>query len=273
MDRMDNLEISQEMIDRLVDGELEDPARSVIIRRLEHDTVLCRQIALAFLEHQAWREVFSEHCSPSIVAEKQANLPPGLPQELSQIQRSSVGSPRCDSENLATLNSASTIETTWRHPKLVTLLWISAIAASFFFAFLGSWYVQSLMLQKTFPTDTAASKPGGALLAGGDSTGPTKGEDSSASPSHLEMVSVPLPIDESGTWATFEVPMISSSGGPIMEMIPAGMVPAEILESLVAEGHTVEQERRFVPVALPDGRESVVPIDQVRIRFVGGSKR
>ncbi|MGQ9504303.1 MAG: hypothetical protein ACUVQG_05805 [Thermogutta sp.] len=272
MDRMDNLEISQEMIDRLVDGELEEPARSVILRRLEHDAVLCRQIALAFLEHQAWREVFANPSSYFEPSERPTVAVGELPAGSAQILHSANDGRAGDAETFAPSKTVSSGEYTGRQSKARSLLWISAIAASFFFAFLGSWYIQSMLFQNRSPIKNP-SAPGGPLLANGSSTTPANREDTSVSPPHLEMVSVPLPIDESGTWATFEVPMISSPEGPIMEMIPAGMVPAEILESLVAEGHTVEQERRFVPVALPDGRESVVPIDQVRIQFVGDSKR
>jgi len=273
MDQMDHLNISQEMIDRLVDGELEEPVRSMILRRMEHDASLCRQVALAFLENQTWREVLSNQSFLSPISRKHEDLKPSPTVEEKQSEHAFTVASQNYGEDSATLNRATFPEKRYRRPRFALLLWVSAIAASFAVAFLGSWYLQSLILHHG-PTISGTSPPSeNGLLANGNTRDVESNKGSQPIHPQLEMVSVPLPIDEAGTLATLEIPLLSSPGGAIAEMVPAGMVPAEVLESLGAEGHIVEQERRFVPVALPDGRQSVVPIDQVRIRFVGGSKR
>lgn len=273
MDQMDHLKISREMIDRLVDGELEEPVRSVILRRMEHDASLCRQIALAFLENQAWREVLSDQSFLLPISRNYEGLKPSPAVEEKQSEHAfTVGRQGCG-DNSATSNSVPFVEERRRRPRFAPLLWISAIAASFVLAFLGSWYVQSWVLHHGPTISGIPPTTENGLLANGNSQDGEGNKRSQPLPQQVEMVSVPLPIDDAGTLATLEIPLLSSPSGPVAEMIPAGMVPEEVLESLGAEGHIVEQERRFVLVALPDGRESVVPIDQVRIRFVGGSRR
>ena len=34
-------------------------------------------------------------------------------------------------------------------------------------------------------------------------------------------------------------------------------------------GHQIEQQREFVPVPLKDGRQLVVPVDRVNVRYIG----
>ena len=273
MDQMDHLNISQEMIDRLVDGELEEPVRSVILRRLEHDATLCRRVALAFLENQTWREVLSNQSLLSAISRKHEDLKPSPTVEEKQSEHAFTVASQNSGEDSATSTLATFPEKRHGRPRFAALLWVSAIAASFALTFLGSWYVQSLILHHG-PTSSGTSSPTESGLLANENPRDVEGNIGSQTMyPQLQMVLVPLPIDEAGTLATLEIPLLSSPGGAIADMVPAGMVPAEVLESLGAEGHIVEQERRFVPVALPDGRQSVVPIDQVRIRFVGGSKR
>lgn len=48
-------------------------------------------------------------------------------------------------------------------------------------------------------------------------------------------------------------------------------IPADILRALERTGHRVERQRQLLPVPLEDGRQLVVPVDQVEIRYVGNS--
>lgn len=276
MSQQDHIDISQDIIDRLVDGELDEATRRAVLLRLEHDAILCRRIALAFLENQTWRDVFSNEVATSGTQTPRANLSSpasgialGVQSNLDDFtqKQTTLG----DGPDTANQSSPGK---PYRHSRLLKAAWIFAVAASFVVTFLGSWYVQSVWFR------APANKPTiGALSQKSDNVSVPDGshdigsqEESSSSEPRLELVSVPLPIDEAGTWATLEVPFISSSAAEVAEMMPAG-IPAEILESLSAQGHIVEQQRRFVPVSLPDGRQSIVPIDQVKIQFVGGFKK
>lgn len=278
MGQLDNDDISQEIIDRLVDGELEETIRATVLQRLEQDPVLCKRIAVAFLENQAWREAFSTHCSALATrTTSEGSLENLSPTKGGTGSKSSESAPaELTSEGCSPQPIRASAEKPRFGLRVSTLGWIIAVAASFVFAFLASFYVQSFWLTRTRQAPTLS---GGSLAARGgrassenQSVASASGE-SISTPTRVEMVSVPLPIDDAGTWATMEVPFISSPGAGIAEVLPGGVIPAEILESLGAQGHIVEQERRFVPVALPDGRQSIVPIDQVRIRFVDWPKR
>jgi len=276
MSQQDHIEISQDIIDRLVDGELDEATRRAVLSRLEHDAILCRRIALAFLENQTWRDVFSNEVATSGMQKPRANLGSPASGIALGVQSKSDGFTQSQTtlgDGPDTANQSSPGKP-HRNSRLLTAAWIFAVAASFVITFLGSWYVQSVWFRQPAnkPTIGALSqKSDNASVPGGSHDISSQKESSSSEP-RLELVSVPLPIDEAGTWATLEVPFISSSAAEVAEMMPAG-IPAEILESLSAQGHIVEQQRRFVPVSLPDGRQSIVPIDQVKIQFVGGFKK
>jgi hypothetical protein len=48
-----------------------------------------------------------------------------------------------------------------------------------------------------------------------------------------------------------------------------GPIPPEVLQALKRRGHEVQQRRDLVPLRLKDGRQLVVPIDQVDVQYVG----
>ena len=52
------------LIDRLVDGELDNASRAAILAKLDTDPDGWKRCALAFLEAQAWRGAISEHAAP-----------------------------------------------------------------------------------------------------------------------------------------------------------------------------------------------------------------
>lgn len=278
MDQFDNENISQEIIDRLVDGELDETVRAAVLRRLEADPLLCKRIAIAFLENQAWREAFSTYCSalaPRTKSEGSLGTQ-FFEKRRREAQSNEIGPGEALSKDTLPQIIKPSADMPRRCPQVSTLGWLVAVAASFILAFLASWYIQSFWLtgaryKPTLSAGSLAANQG--QVSSENQAVPVKPDGPMAVSPHIEMVSVPLPVDDAGTWATMEVPFISFPGAEVTEVLPGGMIPTEILESLGAQGHVVEQERRFVPVALPDGRQSVVPIDQVRIRFVDRPKR
>jgi hypothetical protein len=46
-------------------------------------------------------------------------------------------------------------------------------------------------------------------------------------------------------------------------------IPADIVQALERTGHRIQRERQLMPVPLEDGRQLVVPVDQVDIHYVG----
>ena len=46
-------------------------------------------------------------------------------------------------------------------------------------------------------------------------------------------------------------------------------IPDDVMQALSRTGHQIEQHRELVPVPLKDGRQLVVPVDQVDVHYVG----
>ena len=46
-------------------------------------------------------------------------------------------------------------------------------------------------------------------------------------------------------------------------------IPDNVLQALDRTGHKVEQQRELVSVPLKDGRQLVVPVDRVKVHYVG----
>jgi hypothetical protein len=53
----------------------------------------------------------------------------------------------------------------------------------------------------------------------------------------------------------------------LKNMPPA--IPDDVRQAFNRTGHQVEQQRELVPVPLQDGRQLVVPVDQVKVHYVG----
>jgi hypothetical protein len=117
--------VSDELLDRLVDNELEEPQREKLLRQLELHPEGWRRCAWAFLEAQTWSSSLRGLASPTLVSEKaqeekwSAPIPSGAAVDVSG--RTAVG------------NRAS-----WS--------WLS-LAASGLVAFSLGWLSQELLLR------------------------------------------------------------------------------------------------------------------------------
>ena len=271
-------QVSQELIDRLVDGELDESQRRWLLERLDSDHELCRRVLRAFLESQAWRVSFAPPLvthAAAVVQSLQAVGQWSQTAELGhpdEIQNGGQVSASRRVEKMDSGSKALAAKARKRWSPLGVLLGVSAVAASFALAFVASWIVQSHFLLQ-HPQSGPIVAPGGVVastqLQPAEAKSLQQGGQSSGESLPMEMVSVPVPVDDGGTWAPMEVPVFSSPDSGLVDVIPGGVMPQEVLDSLRAQGHTVEQERKFLPVVLPDGRQSIIPVDQVRIRFVG----
>ncbi len=83
----------------------------------------------------------------------------------------------------------------------------------------------------------------------------------------FQMVAVPVAIANDGTLTTVDVPVIPVADGEQLNLWPESAVPTEVLDVLGKSGHVIRQKRQLVPVFLPDGRQTIVPVDQVEIQF------
>lgn len=228
--------LDEHLFDLLADGELSDEARREFLARLDRESDGWRRCALAFLEAQAWRgetrSMVREAMSP--VVEKSAeNISPSKPQRAR----------RGDS---------------WLNLSPGTM-W--AMAASFLIAFLlgtgwrGGWGEAGPEVQQganNIANDPAKSPNVDAKIA----TASTLPEDmkllvrggSQETPADIE-----LPVFEAGKLDPFW-----------LENRPSPM-PENVVRQLEQMGHQVKQQRRMMRVNLDDGRQMIVPVDQVEV--------
>ena len=93
---------------------------------------------------------------------------------------------------------------------------------------------------------------------------------SGVGPSPWHIVTVSAPSDGQHPRASIDVPAIERDNVDekwVRSVPPA--IPANVLQALARTGHQIEQQREFVRVPLKDGRQLVVPVDRVNVRYVG----
>jgi hypothetical protein len=226
--------VDDRRLDRLVDGELDERDRRALLVQLEQEPEGWRRCALAFLESQCWRK------------ELGAVVPPAACQP---------AAPRPPRRN------------TWLR-RLATPL---AMAASFLAALL-----LGMQVRQTWHGGPSGPGPATDQLAARDRAkidiprqGPPAGpEEPFTSP--WQMVALSAPDGPDGDRQTIRLPAVvrDQLDERWMESFPAA-VPADVLRSLERTGHQVQQRRGLLPVQMKDGRQLVVPVDQVEVRFVG----
>jgi hypothetical protein len=85
-----------------------------------------------------------------------------------------------------------------------------------------------------------------------------------------EMVRLYLAGDTPGTFHEVDLPLLEATdGGSALLADGPSFIPQQVRRTLERMGHEVQEQRQFVPVQLSDGREAVVPVDDVLVRFVG----
>ena len=95
-----------------------------------------------------------------------------------------------------------------------------------------------------------------------------------ASTNPWHTVSVSLPGDgPQGQGQTIQVPALDASKGGTIDPswdkhLPASL-PRDVLEALERTGHIVQMHRELVPIRMNDGRQLVLPVEKVDIRYVG----
>lgn len=234
----DPLALDDLTLDLLVDGELSPAARRDLLARLDSIPGGWRRCALAFLEAQSWREDFGAISRPP---ERRPMSPPAQPVR-----------------HLRTLHSLGTV---------------AAMAASFLLA-LGL----SFLVRNGWPSAASLETPG--PVAAVDKTNeapalpaPAAEEAMPSRPSNWNLTG--------GPWETVTLPV--SNGADPLELpateretfderwwnhLPSA-IPHEMLQALEQSGHQVDLRRRLMPFPMKDGRQLVVPVDQVDVHYVG----
>ena len=84
------------------------------------------------------------------------------------------------------------------------------------------------------------------------------------------MVTVAAPGGSANAGAALRVPAVERDkiDPEWLRSLPSA-IPDDVMQALNRTGHQIEQQRELVPVPLQDGRQLVVPVDQVKVHYVG----
>jgi hypothetical protein len=232
------------IFDRLADGELSESERRALLASLDAEPEGWRRCAMAFLEAQTWRDSFGELTH---TMRKPAELP-------------TLGAPPPSPKK--------------RKKPLGTMGTVMAMAASFLLALgLGGW-----MLHEPPPGRFGA--PGANMLA--DNNGPREvTPHPGVSPAVGETMRQPQTA-ASAPWqmVRLQAPGLTGDDEPLqlpalprdrldedfLKTVP-NPLPEDVLRAFERTGHEVRMHRELVPVQLKDGRQLIVPIDQVDVQY------
>jgi hypothetical protein len=237
--------IGNEQFDRLVDGELSEAERRHLLGSLDDMPDGWRRCALAFLEAQCWKDELAE-----IVRE-----PAGRPQAPSVARRGS-----------------------WTGGRLGTVL---AMAASFLVALILGIAMRDVWRgggqagpeQDEFaavetPDDARGAEPVVPESALAQHP-PTPGQTPGVMP---EWQTVRLAVDK-GPDAEPEMVYLPArqveSVDGLWEQSMGSVFPPGLLEEFQRAGYRFRQDRRLVPLRLKDGRQLVLPVNEVEFDYDG----
>lgn len=238
------------VLDRLVDGELGEPERRALLAQLETEPDGWRRCALAFLEAQSWND------------------------ELRML----VGA--------ATAECAQTAKTAVPRRRTGSLLSVFNWAAAVLVAFTLGWLVRGTNgWQHEGPERVAAPRVGAPANSAGSVAHSEGNLPSAEEPSEsvasedgingdidaartlLATLSFPESDDET---AQVQVPVYE---GPEFDAAwlrdQPDVVPEYVKRQLERRGYEVRQQRRLYPFQLENGRQLVLPVDEVQVQFIG----
>ena len=226
----------QRQLDLLVDGELSEADRRALLLQLEHEPDGWRRCALAFLEAQCWKA------------------------ELGQMAHNAA--PECGRTTAAPPAKSAAPQDgqrqSWRQFVATTL----AIAASF---------LLTLVVVRGWSGGSLHS-PDSTVVKSATEEFPLANRDASpapvAAPAADAWETVTLARD--GQPETFRVPALrrDTLDENLLNNVPDAISP-ELQQAFEQSGHRVVQQREIVPVEMKDGRRLVVPVDHVKIHYVG----
>jgi hypothetical protein len=233
-------------IDKLVDGELNDGEMRELLLALEAQPEGWRRCALTFVEAQTLRRDLAGIAS--------------APREEQEPNHSLV---------LARGSS--------RRSHLSTLGW-AAIAASLLVAFTAGSSVRGLWPESVLAHTGTPETP---VAMTDNNTAPSnepENNDADAAATSDEVakpkatVMVSLPAADGEPEQSLEVPIVEGNADQFKTLMSqqSNVLSEAELKTLETTGHEVEQQRAFYPLKLDDGRQALVPMDIVRVRYTGG---
>jgi len=234
-------------IDKLVDGELNDGEMRELLLALEAQPEGWRRCALAFVEAQTLRR------------------------DLAGI----VNAP-CE-EQTPSSRGVVVAQGNSRRSQLSTLGW-AAVAASLLIAFTAGNSVHGLWSDSLV---AHVGKPGTPVAMTDNNPAPSNEPENNDAdvPATSDEVSKPkatvmvsLPSADGEPEQSREVPIVEGNADQFKTLLSqqSEVLSEAELKTLETTGHEVEQQRAFYPIKLEDGRQALVPMDIVRVRYTGG---
>ena len=229
-------------IDLLVDGELPSDQRRELLNRFEHEPAGWRHCALAFLEAQSWRGDLS-----ALLKE------PAPEQPAPAVSQPVVSRPLAPARSPAGSG--------WLVP-FYTLAAALLVAVG-----IGlGWRFNPRTPGGSSAIDQFAGSHGGSTFNVG-------GRAPVESRRPQSWGNVNLVVDPRGNRADSQVQVPVVEGQELdnrwLREQPEA-VPGDVVRALEQMGNRVHQQRRLVPFRLDDGRNVVVPVDQVDVQPVDG---
>ncbi len=229
-------------IDLLVDGELAEERRRRLLRTLDDVVGGWRQLALSYVESQTMREAFA-----------------GARQSESKQSAETV-QPAVVSHPVANHSGAS------------PLTFFAAVAASFLVALAIGLSIRS---DRQPVANNPPADPQPVAKTPDSTPAPSKEQPRTvfakhdAAANHMGEATL-IVRDADGVQRRVQFPVIfSQEEEAAAQLLSEPIVPQHIVEAMRRLGHRVEQHRNIVPVALEDGRQMFVPVDEVNVQYVG----
>lgn len=230
-------------IDRLVDGELAEPQRRQLLLALDAQPDGWRRCALAFLEGQSWQH------------------------ELRGIGRRDEVMPVSRQETAVSGMSGPP----GVRSRLGVVAFSLATAAGLLVAFGLGWSARSGVIRSTGDAMQVAGMQTPRLDEVPETFDPLGSIDFDADP-QWGMVTLSMGRDAEGNLQQIELPVLDCDATDLAALErESPVVPIELRAALERLGHRVSEQRRLVTVSLEDGRQVVVPVDEIELSPVPAS--
>lgn len=230
--------ITASQIERLVDGELSSSERRTVLMSLDQETDGWRRVALAFLESQAMRDSLR----PRSVVELPQKPEPVFPAEPKRLP----------TRPLALLKQ-------WAPLTAVCLLTFSLGRLS-----LPSRDTGGRPVRPTYASGTPAESEGqgnpGVLVTQSGQPGIQR----------QQTLRLELSDESGGPSQSVEVPVVEDRRIRVEDLLEApSVIPDSVQRALLRSGRRVHEQRQLYEVTLQDGRQGVVPVNEVLVENAG----
>jgi len=232
--------VELQQLDRLVDGELDESERHALLASFDAHPDRWRRCALAFLEAQSWSQELSLlGRGPAI------SLAPGA---------NTVAAPVAPESPIVVPAPRVTSRTSWAGLSL-------AMAATFLLAFGLAWTMRAPIRSTQHLADAPEVERNLSTLAVAP---PIVEQNDGQGQDRWGSVTLVMDDGKNGE-REVELPVVEEEGTPNDAWLTnAGpVVPRELRQAFERLGHRVDERRQLLPVQLNDGRQLIVPVDDV----------